>query len=221
MSQQLVFSWETRAALGRADFITGAGNEAAVAFIDSWPEWRVSAAALYGPSGSGKSHLAAIWRERSDAQALSMGGLLAVEQGKPLVVEDVDGAPPSETRDRALFALLEHATAAAPILLTGHEPPVAWPSVMPDLASRFAALVAFPLWAPDDALLAAIARKLFTDRQLAVPDAVIQRIVTALERSPAAIRDFVARADARALAGQRPINLGLIRELLDEDMSPS
>ena len=38
------------------------------------------------------------------------------------------------------------------------------------------ALLAFPLWAPDDELLAAIARKLFNDRQLAVPDAVIERM---------------------------------------------
>ena len=57
-----------------------------------------------------------------------------------------------------------------PLLLTGQEPPAAWRSSLPDLASRFSALLAFPLWAPDEALLAALARKLFADRQLAVPD---------------------------------------------------
>ena len=45
------------------------------------------------------------------------------------------------------------------------------------------------LWAPDDALLAALIRKLFTDRQLAVPDAVVMRILRSVERSPAAVRD--------------------------------
>jgi len=214
MPKQLAFSWETRASSAREDFIVGPGNEAAVAFIDSWPNWHVMAAALYGPSGSGKSHLASVWRVRSGAQVVT-------ESGGPLLIEDVDSAPPSEARDRALFTLLDHATEKAPILLTGHEPPAAWPTVLPDLASRFAALVAFPLWAPDDAMLAGVARKLFTDRQLAVPDAVIMRIVTALERSPAAIRDFVARADAAALAAGRPVNVALIRGLLDEDMSPS
>jgi len=88
--------------------------------------------------------------------------------------------------------------------------------MLPDLASRFSALLALPLWAPDDALLAGIARKLFTDRQLIVPDAVISRMLLSLERSPAAIRDFVDRADAKALAEARPINLALIRELLSE-----
>ena len=87
---------------------------------------------------------------------------------------------------------------------------------LPDLASRFSALLAFPLWAPDDALLAAIARKLFNDRQLTVPDAVIERMVRSLERSPAAFRDFVARADERALAEGRSINLALVRDMLAE-----
>jgi chromosomal replication initiation ATPase DnaA len=216
MPKQLAFSWETHAALGRADFIAGPGNEAAVAFVDSWPDWHVTAAALHGPSGSGKSHLAAIWCAKAKAQTVTE--LSRAFEG-PLLIEDVDALPPTEARDRALFALLEHATEKAPVLLTGHEPPATWPTVLPDLASRFGALIHFSLWAPDDALLAGVARKLFTDRQLAVPDAVIMRIVTSLERSPAAIRDFVARADASALAGARPVNVALIRELLDEDMS--
>src|SRR6185436_19923398 len=91
-----------------------------------------------------------------------------------------------------------------------------WPVELPDLKSRFAALLAFPLWAPDEALLTALTRKLFTDRQLGVPDTVIMRIVRSVERSPAAIRDFVARADARALAEKRPVTVALVAELLGE-----
>ena len=114
------------------------------------------------------------------------------------------------------LSLLERAQNNAPVLLTGREPPSMWKTSLPDLASRFSALLAFPLWAPDDELLAAIARKLFNDRQLAVPDAVIARMVTSLERSPAAMRDFVAQADERALAEGRPINLAMVRDMLAE-----
>ena len=39
-------------------------------------------------------------------------------------------------------------------------------------------------------------------------------MVRALERSPGAVRDFVARADAAALAQMRPVNLSLIKDLL-------
>jgi chromosomal replication initiation ATPase DnaA len=95
----------------------------------------------------------------------------------------------------------------APLLLTARTPPVAWTATLPDLVSRYRAMLAFDLGEPDDALLSA-------DRQLVVPQPVIRRIIESLERSPAAIRDFVARADAQALSEKRPINLGLIRELL-------
>jgi chromosomal replication initiation ATPase DnaA len=141
------------------------------------------------------------------------------DASRPLIVEDVDQSTASDMRDAALFSLLENKR--APLLLTGREPPQQWRASLPDLASRFSALLAFGLWAPDDALLAAIARKLFNDRQLTVPDAVIARMVLSLERSPSAIRDFVDMADAKALSEGRPINLSLVREMLAErDVSP-
>jgi len=110
-----------------------------------------------------------------------------------------------------LFALLER---GVPLLLTAQTPPAAWPVALPDLKSRAAALLAFPLWAPDDALLMGLAVKLFDDRQVQVPESVVALMIRALERSPGAIRDFVARADAVALTHKRPITLSLIKDLL-------
>ncbi len=191
----------------------------ALAFIDRWPEWLVTAAALHGPSGSGKTHLVSAWSAASRAQivaaaALSGSVLARLDPSLPVAVEDVDSADVNPARDSAIFSLLERATRDAPVLLTGREPPPRWKTTLPDLSSRFSALLAFPLWAPDDELLFAIARKLFADRQLIVPDAVIQKMVTSLERSPGAMRDFVVRADAKALAEGRAVNLALVRKML-------
>jgi chromosomal replication initiation ATPase DnaA len=219
LPKQLPLPLGSRVAFTREDFVPSLASAPALAFIDAWPSWPVTTAALHGPSGSGKSHLAAIWQARSGAQIVSakeLSGSFVRDPALPVIVEDVDSAHVSPTRDAALFGLLEHAQANTPVLMTGHEPPSAWKTSLPDLASRFGALLAFPLWAPDDELLAAIARKLFNDRQLAVPDAVIERMVKSLERSPAAMRDFVAQADERALAESRPINLALVRDMLAE-----
>jgi len=203
---QLVLPLGIRPALGRDDLIVGDGNRAAVAFIDSWPDWPTQAAALHGPAGSGKSHLAAIWAARAGAAIVEASALDGTSVA-PLVVENVDEV----TSGAAIFALLE---SGKPLLLTGRAPPSEWQVALPDLASRFGAMLAFALWAPDDALLAGLARKLFADRQLQVPDAAIAQMIHALERSPAAIRDFVARADEAALSRKRAITPGLIRELL-------
>ena len=209
--------FEQRANFTRADFVVAPANAEAVAFVDAWPDWPVAAVALYGPSGSGKSHLAAAWRAGAEvvpAAALSGNTLARLDIARPIIIEDVDSSSVNPTRDTAIFSLLERATREAPVLLTGREAPAAWPTVLPDLASRFSALLTFPLWAPDDDLLAALARKLFADRQLTVADAVIQQMVRRLERSPAAIRNFVAEADAKALAEKRPVNAALIQELI-------
>ena len=83
-----------------------------------------------------------------------------------LVVENVGVGVP----EAPLFAVLER---GAPLLLTAQLPPSEWPQAfklaLPDLNSRLRALLAFDLWAPDDALLMGLAVKLFADRQLAVP----------------------------------------------------
>lgn len=209
---QLVLPLETRSAFGRADFIVAPGNSRAVAFIDAWPNWPAPAAALYGPQACGKSHLAAVWSAKSGATVLEASALEGVIPDGPLVVENI-GPGVAET---PLFALLER---GAPLLLTAQTPPAEWPVALPDLKSRANALLAFALWAPDDALLMGLAVKLFADRQVQVPESVVSHMIRALERSPAAIRDLVARADATALAQKRPITLSLIKDLLADPRS--
>lgn len=206
---QLVLPIAPRPRLTRADFIAAPGNERALAFLESWPRWPAPAAVLHGPAAAGKSHLVQIWAALSGAKVVNAADLLEAPDG-PVAVEDVDAAPGSG-HERALFALFERGT---PLLLTGRTPPSAWRVGLPDLASRYGAALAFDLGAPDDALLARLAAKLFADRQLQVPEAVIRLMIERLDRSPEAIRDFVAAADARALSEKRPINQGLIREML-------
>ena len=210
---QLVLPLETRSASGRADFIVASANRQAVAFIDSWPHWPAPAAALYGPPASGKSHLAAVWAAKSGAVVLEASALDGSIPDGPLVVENI-GPGVNET---ALFALLER---GAPLLLTAQTQPNQWPALLPDLKSRANALLAFALWAPDDALLMGLAVKLFADRQVQVPQSVVAHMIGALERSPGAIRDLVARADAAALAHKRPITLSLIKDLLADSAAP-
>ncbi len=214
---QLVLPLETRSALGRADFIVAPGNERAVAFVDSFPNWPAPAAALFGPPASGKSHLAAVWAQHAGATMIEATALDRDVPDGALVIENIGPG----VAEAPLFALLER---GAPLLLTALAPPSEWPEtfklVLPDLVSRTRALLAFALWAPDDALLMGLAVKLFADRQLAVPEAVVSQMIGRLERSPGAIRDFVARADARALAEKRPVNTSLIRDLLSDSRLP-
>jgi chromosomal replication initiation ATPase DnaA len=209
MISQLILPIEPASRMTREDFIVAPGNQHALAFLDAWPDWPVPAAALYGPSASGKTHLACIWGTQAGA-TLADARELAGPIAEAAVVENCDSVT-GRAHESALFAMLERGT---PLLLTGRGAPSTWPVELPDLASRFRALVAFELGGADEALLMALAVKLFADRQVQVPEAVITELVQQLERSPAAIRDFIAKADATALSLQKPINLQLIRGLM-------
>ena len=209
MASQLVLPLEPGNAMTRADFIIAPGNARALAFLESFPDWPAPAAAFYGPSAAGKTHLTHIWAARSGAVLLDARSLRAPICG-PAVVENIDSTP-TFAHEPALFAMLEQ---GMPLLLTGRAPPPSWPVSLPDLGSRFAALLSFELGASDEALLMALAVKLFADRQLVVPESVITHLVRTLERSPAALRDFIQSADARALAEKKPVNLQLIRSLM-------
>ncbi|HEY4265796.1 MAG TPA: hypothetical protein VGM72_10790 [Micropepsaceae bacterium] len=220
MFGQLALPFGVKSAHGRDDFIVAPCNEPAFQFIRRWPDWPSYAAALYGPPGCGKSHLAAIWRETAgaqiiDAYALRPENLDAQDSGTALVIEDFDRAPPGETRDRALLALFERPKGW--LLLTARTRPAAWQSPIGDLASRFSALIGFAMWAPDDVLLAGLIAKHFADRQLEVPEAVIRRIVIQLERTPAAIAAFIARLDEKALGEKRAVTERLALELLESE----
>jgi chromosomal replication initiation ATPase DnaA len=218
LPSQLILPLSPRSSMSREDFVVAGCNTQAVAFIDSWPDWPVTSVAIFGPAGSGKTHLASIWRDASGAHLFSASELGTISPpAGPIIVEGVDLIPSTSARELELFRLMVQATTASPILLTGNEAPSAWQTAMPDLASRFAALLSLPLWAPNEELLTALARKLLDDRQISVSEAVIARIVHSLERSPNAIRQFIARADARALGEGRPINLALVRDLMAEE----
>jgi chromosomal replication initiation ATPase DnaA len=216
MRDQLVLPFGVTPALGLSDFVVAPCNQDAFRFIARWPDWPARAVALHGPRSSGKSHLARIWHARSGAHLLVSRELTAeriarLDAGIPVGVEDMDAAAPSADRDQALMALFER---PGEVLFTGRTPPAQWPAAMGDIRSRFDALLVFPVWAPDDALLRNLMHKHFADRQLNVPEAAIERIVLHLERTPDAIADFVGKVDAKALSEKRAITERLVLELI-------
>lgn len=219
MSGQLALPFGSRPALGREDFVMAPCNEQALRFIERWPDWPARAAAIFGPRDSGKTHLARIFCNLSDAPLLSAGELSAADASEwppegAIAVELEDWAPDLEL-ERRIFSLFERPTGA--LLLTGRKAPAHWAVSLGDLKSRFDSILAFPVWAPDDTLLSALIRKHFADRQLAVPDNVIKRLLLHVERTPQSVAAFIGRIDEKALAEKRAIGERLVMELIETE----
>jgi chromosomal replication initiation ATPase DnaA len=215
--RQLSLALGHRESFDRADFLSGPGNETALAVIDRWTDWPARAIALIGPEGSGKSHLAAIWAKTAGARVITSGAIDALSVPEVLssgavAIEDADR---SEFDEAALFHLLNLAREqSAYILITARQAPASWPTRLPDLASRLRALPVVTLEPPDDALLGAVLVKLFADRQLAVDARLIAFLVHRIERSFAAARTAVAELDREAMRLKRPVNRALAAEIL-------
>lgn len=222
---QLPLDLPHRAALGREDFLVAEANMAAVALIDRWPDWPGPVAFVSGPAGSGKTHLAEVWKTRSSACRIAAGALAgadlpaAVAHGAVLV-EDIDTLPGEA--ERALFHLINLVKEeGASLLLTARVGPAHLGIALPDLASRVRAAVTAELGPPDDLLLRAVLEKLFQDRQLPVPDAAMSYLATHMDRSIEAARRLVGEIDRAALAGKRRITVPLVAGVLKELHSSS
>lgn len=215
--RQLVLDLAHRQALGEEDFLVSGSNAAAVELIDRWPGWTHPASVVVGPEGSGKSHLANVWRLRSSAdlmaaRALTDAAVAALPDCAALVVEDLDRGIGDE---RALFHLLNRARESKlSVLLTSRSAPGELDVRIPDLRSRLRALPLIELDAPDEVLLKAVLVKLFCDRQLNVEPAVIDYLSLRMERSMEAAARVVAAVDRLALSMHRKVTRPLAAEAL-------
>ncbi len=221
---QLPLELEPRPALGREDFLVAPSNEVAVAWIDRWPDWPRPALALYGPPGCGKTHLCQVWRAASGAVEVDAAALGAKEPpdllgaARTCVLDGAEAALAGDVeRERHVLHLYNLlAERGGHMLVTGLDAPARWPSTLPDLRSRLAAVPAVRLAAPDDALMEAVLVKLFADRQLRVGGEVIRFLTARMERSFAAARALVAALDLTSLADRRSITVPLARRVLNE-----
>jgi chromosomal replication initiation ATPase DnaA len=212
--RQLALALDHAESYAREDFLPGPGNESALKLIESWPDWPTGAAALIGPEGSGKSHLAAIWAAAAGARvisgrALSQNALLPALATGALIVEEAAAAD-----ERALFHLINLAREEEAFLLfTARSAPSIWPVAIPDLASRLRALPVITLQPPDDAMLRGLIIKLAADRQLVLDESVVRYLASHIERSFAAARAAVIALDNEALRLGRAPTRALAAEL--------
>jgi chromosomal replication initiation ATPase DnaA len=218
--RQLALALDHAESYARDDFLSGASNEAALALIESWPDWPARAVALIGPEGSGKTHLATIWAAAAGARVVSgrhlgetdIPGALATGA---LVVEDAAAV----TDEPALFHLINLAREEGAFLLfTARSVPTLWPASLPDLVSRLRALSVVTLDAPNDDQLRGVLLKVAADRQLSLDDSVVRYLLTRIERSPAAARAAVIALDEEALRQGRAPSRALAAEMFRDGL---
>lgn len=216
-AEQLPLAFTHDAASGRDDLLVADPLSAAVKIVDSWPNWPSPVVILAGPVGSGKSHLASIWRERSDAAFIHPkpgANAAVIAANGPVIFEDVDRRGFDDTElFHVINSVRENGTG---LLMTSRLWPMSWPVTLPDLRSRLKAATVVEIGEPDEELLSQVIVKLFADRQLYIDDKLVLYIVNRMERSLNAAQLIVDRLDRLALARGTRITRLLAAEVLNE-----
>lgn len=213
---QLPFDLPVAHKYGRDDFLAAPSNAAALAMIDKWPDWADRALLLIGPPGCGKTHLCAIFAQRSGAFAASCRKLPSLDEllAAARTAITVDGVDEADD-DTSLFHLLNFASEQrAFLLMTARRAPWSQKGRLPDLLSRLRRAPVIEIGAPDDALLRAVLEKLFRDRQLIVDAPLLDYAVVRLERSLEAARAFAQELDRESLARGRRVTRALAADVI-------
>lgn len=215
--RQLALPFPHQSGFAAADFLRAPSNEAALAWLDRVADWPDHRLALWGEQGCGKTHLLHIWTGRTGASLMhgpSLRGLPPPPPAAGVAIDDAD-LPAEET---ALLHLLNTCRdAGVPVLMAAIAPPARWRIALADLRSRLRSVTAVEIPPPDDALLRVLLARLLADRQLAVPNWLQDWLLLRLPRTPAALREAVARLDRAALAAGGRVTRALAAEVLTID----
>ncbi|MEM6902906.1 MAG: DnaA/Hda family protein [Pseudomonadota bacterium] len=208
---------------GRDDYLIGAANQVAVEWVDRWPDWPGPVTSLVGSSGAGKTHLLTIWQRQSGAKSLNMAELAPdrigqlVEAAQCFSLDDAEQVAGNPIAEEGLFHLFNRLRdGGGHMLIASTAGAARWSLGLPDLASRLKTAPVIQLAPPDDAMMAALLVKQFSDRQLDLPGAVIDYMLQRMERSYGAVQALVTALDREALAKQRAITIPMVREVMDQ-----
>lgn len=212
MNKQFAFDLPHRTAFGVADFLVAPSNRIAVKAIDKWQNWQPPAMVLLGEAQSGKTHLANVW------QVMMGASNFYFDANKNFLLADDIDKKLNKIDENILFStlnrILSKDTKNGAFLFTASQIDW-WQKVkMPDLRSRLKSIPAIEINQPDEQLICAVLIKLFTDRQLQVPETLLNWLLSRMPRNFAEANKIVALLDSESTAQNRPITLALAREVL-------
>ena len=209
----------------RENFIISKCNEEAFNFIENSSFWQnkrkinsIPAAIIFGPKGSGKTHLSHIFKERNRCEylsSLSSFNLDKIEEGKKFIIDDF--IPSEKYPPESVVHFLNRVTYQdGSVLFLSNVSPSKMDWKLDDLNSRIRSLICSEIKLPDDVLLYSFMVKYSNDKKLFINDNQIIYILERLERNFDSVISFIDRLDVYSLETKKKINYKIIKNILDQ-----
>ena len=216
MNDQLIFKFPSYNAYKKEDFYVSPSNQEAFDFVNSWPKWLKRIVNIYGPTGSGKTHLASILKNKTsylqlDSKDLNEQNFLKFKTKEALVIENFDDT----VSEKKLFSFWNMALQDNKYFLINSIKPInSYNWKLKDLESRINSCLIIGIKLPSDDLISVIIAKNFSDKQIKVEKKHIDYIIKRIDRSYEKISQFILTLDKYSLKKGSPFGLKLIKEVL-------
>ena len=216
MSNQLILKFPSHQAYKKEDFYVSPSNQEAYNLIDSWPKWIKRIVNIYGPSGSGKSHLASILKSKTstfeiNSKDLNEETFFKFKTKEALIIENLN----ENVQEKLLFSLWNIALQDNKYLLINSIKPINLINFkLKDLNSRVKSSLVIGINLPSDDLISVILAKNFSDKQIKVEKKHIDYIIKRIDRSYEKISQFILILDKYSLKKGSPFALKMIKEVL-------
>ncbi len=218
MSEQLIFNFPFKKSYLSQDFYVSENNVKAFKLIESWPNWSSRFVNIFGPKGSGKTHLLNILGKKIEsvlfnASKVDSNVLLKYKVKESLIIDNYK----NNIDEKLLYTITNMGSQDNKYLIISSLLPLkSFEIKLKDLRSRFTSFLEIGIDLPTDDLLSAILTKNFSDKQILITKKNIEYILKNIERSFEKINLFTNSIDNLSLVKSQPINLNLIKKVLKE-----
>ena len=216
MNDQLILKFPTNKIYLKEDFYVSTSNQDAYNFINSWPKWIKRIANIFGPPGSGKTHLTSILQSKTSVLTIKSKTLndkifFKFKTKEVLIIENLD----EKVSENLLFSIWNMALQDNKYLLITSDKPInTYKFKLPDLRSRLRSSMIIGVKLPSDDLIGVILTKNFSDKQIKIEKKHVDYIIKRIDRSYEKISQFISILDKYSLKKGNPFSLKLIKEVL-------
>ena len=216
--RQQLFNFEFNKSFNTNDFFVSESNFYAYNLLLSWPKWEKKIINIFGERYSGKTHLIEIFLEKNKGLIIDLNDLKNYDLDKLRFNENIIIENLSEDLDETLFySLIDTIDKYNKFLiLTSNKSLNDLNIKLDDLKSRLKNCLFAEIQKPDDILIKALITKNLADYQISLDSKLIDFISKRIKRSYSKIREFVCTIDEISLKKKKPINLKIIKEILED-----
>ena len=215
---QLIIKFDYEQNFKDDDFYVSNSNKHIFYLLNQWPKWEKNFLNINGEKFSGKTHLINIFIKKFkgiklNANSLTNEDLKIIKIHENIILEDLN----KNIDEKLIYSLLNIVDLDNKfIIITSEMPIVDIDFSLIDLKSRTKNFLLQKIEKPDDELMFALILKNLSDRQISIDKKLIDFIIKRIDRSYGKIFDFIYKIDELSLKKKKPIDIGIIKEILGE-----